>query len=325
MEREVSSPTVAPRQKVRLVFMGTPAFAAIVLEGLLRDGWRVGGAVCQPDRPKGRGRKVVPPPAKVVAEAYGVPIWQPSRMKDPAFLEFLRALAPDLVVVAAFGRILPGEVLSIPPLGCYNVHGSLLPAYRGAAPIPWAIIRGEKVTGITLFRMDEGMDTGDMLAAESLAIEPEETAGALTERLARLAVKMLPGALEEVVQGRARLVRQDHSKATLAPILRKSDGEIAWSLSAEEIRTRIRGLDPWPGAYTHLRDRRLLLWKSTVVESGRFAGSPGEVLEISAQGLLVATGQDVLRVTGLQLEGGRRMTVGEFLRGHEIEPGQKLG
>lgn len=324
MGQKETNEEAKPEKSARLVFMGTPAFAAIVLEGLLRAGWSVVGVVCRPDMPKGRGRKVLPPAAKVTAEARQIPVWQPARMKDPHFLEALRGLRPDLIVVAAYGKILPQEILSLPPQGCYNVHGSLLPAYRGAAPIRRAVMNNEQVTGITIFRMDEGMDTGDILAAESLAIDPEETAGELTERLARLAVSILPAALRDVIQGRARLVPQDHSRATYAPVLRKNDGEILWALSAEEIRNRIRGLDPWPGAYTFWKGKRLRLWKA-LAEPVESSGLPAALLSVSGEGLRVATGKGVLRVTSLQVEGGRRMTVEEFLRGHEMQAGERFG
>jgi methionyl-tRNA formyltransferase len=311
--------------KARTVFMGTPAFASIILGGILDQGWNVVALVCQPDRPKGRGRRVQPPPAKLEAQAHSIPVLQPERMGDPFFLERLREFNPDWILVAAFGRILPSEVLRLPPLGCYNVHASLLPAYRGAAPISWAILNGEKLTGITLFRMDEGLDTGDILAAAPLAIDPDETAGELGARLARLAVDILPSSMEQVLKGTARFVPQDHSRATWAPPLTKKDGEILWTLSAEEIRNRVRGLDPWPGAYTFWRGIRLRLWKAAAdpeAESGR---EPGEVVGASAEGLRVATGQGILVVRSLQLEGGRRMTVEEFLRGHRIRPGERFG
>jgi methionyl-tRNA formyltransferase len=308
----------------RLVFMGTPVFAEVVLEGLLTDGWNVVGAVTQPDRPSGRGRRILLSPVHQAAKAHGILVLQPKQIKGPVFLEDLADLRPDMAVVAAYGKILPRHVLSLPPLGCYNVHASLLPAYRGPAPVRWAIMNGEKTTGITIFRMDEGMDTGDILVAESLEIEPDETAGRLTERLARLAARVLSPALRQVVDGTARFVPQDHGKATVVPILRKGDGQVDWRLPAESIRNRIRGLDPWPGAFTFWRRKRLRLWEAEARENG-LAGEPGEVLSVGDQAVRVQTGGGALCLKSVQLEGGRRMTVEEFLRGHDMQPGDRLG
>ena len=308
----------------RIVFMGTPTFASIILEGLFEDGWNVVGAVTQPDRPRGRGRKVSTPPVSQVAQAHGILVLQPKKIKDGVFLEDLADLRPDMMVVAAYGRILPRDVLSLPPLGCYNVHASVLPAYRGPAPVRWAIINGEKTTGITIFRMDEGMDTGDLLVSDSLEIGPDETAGMLTERLARLAARIITPALRDIVEGKARFVPQEHDKATVVPILKKGDGRIDWSLSAESIRNRIRGLDPWPGAFTFWRGKRLRLWEAEAKDAGS-AGKPGEVLSVDDEGVTVRAGEGTLRLKSVQLEGGRRMRVEEFLRGHKMTPGENLG
>jgi methionyl-tRNA formyltransferase len=284
----------------RIVFMGTPAFAAIVLEGLLRDGWNVVAAVTQPDRPRGRGRKVLPPPVSQVAGANGILVLQPKRIKDSVFLEDLSDLRPDMMVVAAYGKILPRQVLFLPPLGCYNVHASVLPAYRGPAPVRWAIINGEKTTGITIFRMDEGMDTGDVLVTESLGIDPNETAGELTERLARLAARILTPVLRDIVEGRARFVPQEHEKATVVPILKKGDGLIDW------------------------RGKRLRLWEAETRDDDS-AGEPGEILSVAGDGIGVLAGEGTLGLKSLQLEGGRRMSAEEFLRGHKMQPGERLG
>lgn len=308
----------------RIVFMGTPAFASIILEGLFGDGWNVVGAVTQPDRPRGRGRKVSTPPVSQVAQAHGILVLQPKKIKDGVFLEDLADLGPDMMVVAAYGRILPRDVLSLPPLGCYNVHASVLPAYRGPAPVRWAIINGERTTGITIFRMDEGTDTGDLLVSDSLEIGPDETAGELTERLARLAARMITPALRDIVAGEARLVPQEHDKATVVPILTKADGLVDWSLSAESIRNRIRGLDPWPGAFTFWRGKRLRLWEAESKDGGS-AGKPGEVLSVDDEGLTIRAGGGTLCLKSVQLEGGRRMRVEEFLRGHKMMPGENLG
>ncbi len=304
--------------------MGTPTFASIILEGLLEDGWNVVGAVTQPDRPRGRGRKVSTPPVSQVAQAHGILVLQPKKIKDAVFLEDLADLRPDMMVVAAYGRILPRDVLSLPPHGCYNVHASLLPTYRGPAPVRWAIINGEETTGITIFRMDEGMDTGDLLVADSLAIGPNETAGMLTERLARLAARIITPALRDIVEATARFVPQEHDMATVVPILKKGDGRIDWSLSAESIRNRIRGLDPWPGAFTFWGGKRLRLWEAEAKDAGS-DGKPGDVLSVDDEGVTVRAAGGTLRLMSVQLEGGRRMPVEEFLRGHRMAPGEKLG
>ena len=320
----VPRPESVPAKAARIVFMGTPSFAAIVLEGLLEDGWNVVGAVTQPDKPRGRGRRMSAPPVSQVARKRGILVLQPRDVRDPIFHDDLRDLRPDIMVVAAYGKLLPGEILHLPPLGCFNVHASLLPAYRGAAPIRWSIMNGERETGITLFRMEAGMDTGDMVAAASLPIDPDVTAGELAEQLAELTLGILPGALHDIIEGRARFVPQDHDKATFAPVLRKEDGRIDWTLDATAIRNRVRGLDPWPGAFTFWRGKRLRLWEADRVEDGSGV-TPGEVLSVSGEGLRVATGDGVLRVDSVQLEGRRRMRVAEFIRGHRMEPGERLG
>jgi len=282
------------------------------------------GVVTQPDRPRGRGRKVSAPPVSQVAQAHGILVLQPKQIRDAVFIEDLADLRPDMMVTAAYGKILPRHVLSLPPLGCYNVHASVLPAYRGPAPVRWAIINGEETTGITIFRMDEGMDTGDLLAADSLAIGPNETAGMLTERLARLAARIITPALRDILEGTARFVPQEHDKATVVPILKKGDGMVDWTLSAESIRNRIRGLDPWPGAFTFWRGKRLRLWEAEAGAAGS-TGKPGEVLSVDDEGVAVRAGEGTLRLKSVQLEGGRRMRVEEFLRGHKMEPGENLG
>jgi methionyl-tRNA formyltransferase len=304
--------------------MGTPSFGAICLEGLFEHGWNVVGAVTQPDRPRGRGRKVLPPPVSQVAQARGILVLQPKKLNDDVFFQDLADLRPDMMVVAAYGKILPRRVLALPPLGCFNVHASVLPAYRGPAPVRWAIINGEKTTGITIFRMDEGMDTGDVLVDASLEIDPNETAGELTDRLARLAVRILTPCLRDIVDGKARFVPQDHDKATVVPILKKGDGRIDWHLPAESIRNRIRGLDPWPGAFTFWKGKRLRLWEADARDDGS-AGKPGEILSADGQGVRVRTGRGTLCLKSVQLEGGRRMSVEEFLRGHKMKPGDSLG
>jgi methionyl-tRNA formyltransferase len=312
--------TTAARNKedTRIVYMGTPWFSAWILEGLLQEGWNVAGVVTQPDRPRGRGRKVTPSPVKEAAEARRIRVLQPATVRDPTFLEELRGLGTDLIVTAAFGQILTSGLLALPPLGCFNVHFSLLPAYRGPAPVARALLNGDKETGITLFRMEEGTDTGPVLAAGSLVVDPEDTAGSLTERLAGLAREILPRTLDEIARGTARGSPQDASRATYAPMLRKDEGRIGWTQGAEEIRNRIRGLNPWPGAFTFWQGKRLRLWKAGLgpEEAG---GAPGELVHVSAQGIGVRTGRGVLVVRSVQMEGKNRVDVADFLCGHRVE------
>src|SRR5512147_571289 len=235
---------------MRIVFMGTPDFAVPSLEALLKSPDEVVGVVTQPDRPKGRGQVLTPSPVKQVALREHIPILQPTKMKDPDFLAALGAWKPDLIAVAAFGRILPPVILSLPPKGCINVHGSLLPKYRGAGPIQWAIINGETETGITTMLMDEGMDTGAMLLQEKIAIAPDDTAGSLSPRLAEVGGRLLVETLARLKAGTVVPQVQDHAQATMAPLLKKEDGAINWTVSATAIANRVRGLTPWPGAYT---------------------------------------------------------------------------
>ncbi len=317
-------PSPQQEQQHRIVYMGTPDFAAIILEGLLQSGWPISGVVTQPDRPRGRGRKVSLSPVSSVAKTSELPLLQPYKMKDDGFLKSLNDLQPDLIVVAAYGKILPPEILSLPRLGCFNIHASLLPAYRGAGPIQQAILMGEKQTGITIFRMEAGVDTGDMIASEPLDIGPEETAGELTERLALLAARMLTPILRELVRGRATFTPQNNEKATFAPVLKKEDGRIDWSHSAETICNRIRAMDPWPGAFTFIKGKRLRIWQASI-EKSDVPNPPGEILAVSKQDLIVQTGAGGLCLKALQGEGKKRMTAGDFIRGNKLQAGERLG
>ena len=315
-----------PTEKIsenRLIYMGTPQFAAIILDGLLQDGWRPAAVVSQPDRPRGRGRKLLPSPVSAIALAEKIPLWQPHQLKGKDFIAQVQSLEPDFILTAAYGKILPTEILTLPRLGCYNIHASLLPAYRGAAPVQQAIIDGQTETGITIFRMDEGIDTGEIVATERLAIEPAETAGELTERLARLASRMLIPVMEKVALGQARFQPQSDEQASLAPILNKADGRLDWRLAAEEIHNRIRGLDPWPGVFTFLHGKRLRIWRAEV-EDKETIGLPGTIHFISEKGMTVQTGKGRLLILELQLEGKKRMPVGQFIRGYQVKTGEKL-
>jgi methionyl-tRNA formyltransferase len=310
---------------MRLVFMGTPDFAAASLEALLRSDDSVVGIVTQPDRPKGRGQILTPSPVKLLAQREQIPLLQPLKMKDPEFLQTLVGWKPDLIAVAAFGRILPPAILSLPPLGCINVHGSLLPKYRGAGPIQWAIINGEPETGITTMLMDEGMDTGAMLLQEAIPITPDDTAGTLSPRLAELGGRLLVETIARLKAGTLVPRPQNASLATLAPLLNKEDGVIDWALPATVLANRIRGLSPWPGAYTTMTGGdRWTIWRALAVP-GSATKPPGIVVAITAEAIHVATGAGVLAVTELQPANSRRMAVSQYLAGHPVAVGDRLG
>ena len=310
---------------MRLVFMGTPDFASASLEALLRSDNSVVGIVTQPDRPKGRGQTLTPSPVKLLAQRAQIPLLQPLKMKDPEFLHTLAGWKPDLIVVSAFGRILPPAILSLPPRGCINVHGSLLPKYRGAGPIQWAIMNGEKETGITTMLMDVGMDTGAMLLQEAIPIMPDDTAGTLAPRLAELGGKLLVETITRLKAGTLVPRPQDTSQATLAPLLTKEDGEIDWTLPATALANRVRGLSPWPGAYTTVAGgARWAIWQASALP-GHVTQPPGTVITVTTDALHVTTGDGVLAVMELQPANSRRMTVSQYLAGHPIAVGLQLG
>jgi len=307
--------------KLRTVFMGTPDFACDTLQGLIDAGVNLVGVFTQPDRPKGRGKKLAPPPVKVLAAEHSVPVFQPQRLRKPEAVEELRQLQPDLVVVVAYGQILPKDVLDIPPHGCINVHASLLPKYRGAAPINQAIIDGESGTGITTMLMDEGLDTGDMLVKRSLDIGPNETAGELHDRLAKLGRETMEETLRLLCAGELKPEKQDDALTSYAPMLKKEDGQIDWTQPAAVIHNRVRGLSPWPGAFTCLRGELLKIAKTRVAEG---TGQPGEVLSANAEGVVIACGQQALTLGALQLPGKKMLPAADFLRGNELRAGETL-
>ncbi len=307
----------------RILFMGTPYFAVPVLKGLLAGPDRVVAVVTQPDREKGRGKKIAAPPVKIEALAAGLPVLQPTKIKTQEFRETLEGLAPDIIVVAAYGRILPPSILGVPPLGCINVHGSLLPKYRGAAPIQWAVINGETEVGVTIMRMDEGMDTGDILLPARLMAAPDETAGTLFTKLAHLGAATLRRALDLLRENRLRPAPQDHSRATLAPMLTKEHGLIDWNRPATELHCWIRGLDPWPTAYSFLKQRRFRFFLPEVIHCTT-PSVPGTLLRADREGLLVATGHDALLIREIQPEGGRRMAAGAYICGHPLSAGKRF-
>lgn len=305
--------------------MGTPDFAVPSLEALLRSPDEVVGVVTQPDRPKGRGQALAAPPIKLLCERERIPYLQPTKMKDPAFLDALRAWRPDLIAVAAFGRILPPVILQLPPKGCVNVHGSLLPKYRGAGPVQWAVINGERETGITTMLMDEGMDTGQMLLQERLTIGPDETAGELATRLARLGGRLLVETIHRMKEGTLVPQPQDHAQATMAPLLKKENGVIDWTRRAADLANQVRGMSPWPGAVTQAGEEQWKIWKAVPAVESTAGQPPGTVLHAGPRGLLVATGEGALAITELQPPNRRRMSAADYLAGHPIKPGLVLG
>lgn len=299
--------------KMRILFMGTPEFAVPCLQSLLDAGHEVAAVFTRQDKPKGRGYALSAPPVKVLAEQRGIPIYQPATLRAPEAAETVRGLSPDAVVVVAYGKILPKEILRIPPFGCINVHASLLPKYRGAAPIQWAVVNGEKVTGVTTMMMDEGIDTGDILFSERTGIGPDETAGELSERLSKIGAGLLVKTLEAVRDGTAVRIPQG-GESCYAPMLSREKSHIDWSRPAGEIHNLARGLLPWPAAWTVCGGKRLKLFGSAAVpgpagEAGRVSGRDGRFLVSCGEG----TALELLEV---QPEGGRRMSGRDFLRGH---------
>lgn len=307
---------------IRTVFMGTPEFALPTLQGLLSAGVDLCAVFTQPDRPRGRGKLLAPPPVKEMAVAHGLPVFQPQKLRDPAVVETLRSLRPDLIVVVAYGQILPASILDIPRYGCINVHASLLPRYRGAAPINKAIVDGEQVTGVTTMLMDVGLDIGDMLVKRATEIGIEETAGQLHDRLALLGREAMAETLRRLCEGTLRPEPQDDAQSSYAPMMKKEDGRIDWRHPARDIHNLVRGLSPWPGAFTSWNGQMLKLGR-TLAEEGPDA-EPGTVVAADGCGVCIACGQGVLRVRELQLAGKKKLPAGDFLRGASLSVGTRL-
>ncbi len=306
---------------LRIVFMGTPQFACPTLQMLIDRGERVVAVVTQPDRPKGRGQQTQAPPVKELAVQHGIQVLQPLKVRAPEAIEEIRALAPDLIVVVAFGQILPKALLEIPRFGCINVHASLLPRYRGAAPINWAIINGESEAGVTTMQMDVGLDTGDMLLKRSTPIAPDDDAQSLHDRLSLIGAEAMNETLDLLREGKLVPEKQDDSVSNYAPMLKKEDGRIDWRRSPREIACRISGVTPWPGAYTTLEGKLLKLFR---VRTGTGSGIPGTILAADRNGLEVACAGGSVIIGELQLEGKRRLSVGDFLAGCRLLPGTVL-
>jgi methionyl-tRNA formyltransferase len=312
------------RPELNIIFMGTPDFAVPSLKALHDSGHRIDLVVTQPDRPKGRGRKVLFSPVKDAALDLGYEVIQPLSLKTPEFYEKAAALSPDIFVVIAFGHILSKQLLSIPKKGAINMHASLLPRYRGPAPIQWAIIKMEKETGVTSMLMDEGLDTGNILLSERTEIYPKETSISLHDRLSKIAADLLISTLSGICANSIKPVSQDNSLATYAPILKKADGLIDWSKSAREIEAFIRGMTPWPGAFTFIGKKRIKIFDSDIV-TGDSGENPGTVTGNTPDALCISTGKNFLSIKELQEESGKRLSIKDYLRGSSIPPGTVLG
>lgn len=313
---------------MKIIFMGTPDFAVPCLEALVRSGYDVAAVVTQPDKPFGRKQgRLKPPPVKEAALRLGIKtLLQPEKVRTPEFLESIRRLGPDLIVTAAYGRILTKEVLDVPRFGCVNVHGSLLPKYRGASPIQWALINGDSVTGITTMFMDEGMDTGDILLQREIGITQDMNCRELYEKLEALGAETLIQTLHELERGTLKRKRQDPSRAVNVPMMKKEMGLIDWSKSAPEIHNLVRGTNPWPGAFTFYRGDRMKVWKTALMEDEPESAAgdrPGRVVRILKDSLVVATGKGRVKITELQFENCRRMGVCQC--GHNMDEGEVLG
>ena len=316
---------------MKIVFMGTPEFAANILSLLAESGHEIGYAVSQPDKAKNRGKKLQPTPVKEEAERRNIEVLQPERIKgNQEFFDTLKAYGPDLIVVAAYGKILPKEILDLPPLGCINVHGSLLPKYRGAAPVQRCIMDGEKITGVTLMYMEEGLDTGDMLATAETEVA-RKTSDELMNELSILGGKLLVEKLPEIEAGTLERVKQDDSLATYASMIFKEDGKIDFSKTPEEIERLVRGASPWPGAYTLLDGEMFKVWEADIADDA-YAKSvltsssvQGEIVALTKNSIDVAAGEGVLKLISVQAPGKKRMSAGDYIRGSKLEKGTRLG
>jgi methionyl-tRNA formyltransferase len=307
-----------------VVFFGTPPFAERSLARIDASGHRLVGVVTQPDRPRGRGQKLVSGPVKSFAEARGLPVLQPTRLRDEAFMAAITAWRPDIAVVAAYGRILPQALIDLPRLGTINVHGSLLPRWRGAAPVHRAILAGDTETGVTIMRLVQALDAGPMLARTRVTIGPEETSAALEARLADAGAELLVATLDRLAEGPVPEEEQAAGEVTYAPRLERHESRVDWTRSAPEIHNQIRGLQPWPAAVVLFHGRRLTLLESAVVVPAAASGEPGTVVAVQPDGLIVATGAGALEVTRVQLEGRPAMAVRQFLNGHPVTAGDRF-
>lgn len=326
---------------MKVVFMGTPDFAVGALEAIMEAGHQVTAVVTQPDKPKGRGKEVQMSPVKACALSHDIPVFQPVKIREPEAVETLRTYQADIFVVAAFGQILSEKILTMPKYGCVNIHASLLPKYRGAGPIQWAVINGEKITGVTIMQMDKGVDTGDMLFKAEVPIASDETADTLHDKLAAAGAGLIVEALAKIETGDVTPVKQNDEEASHAKMLQKSMGKIDWQMETERLDCLIRGLISWPGAFTLFRGKTLKIWREEVVSEQKLAdfeklsgqnqegfirnGPPGTVIRVEKDAFYVQTGDGILRLTEVQPEGKKRMAVKDFLLGYPVKAGEQLG
>lgn len=311
---------------MKVIFMGTPDFAVGTLEALIEAGHEVVLAVTQPDKPKGRGKEMQYTPVKECALKHAIPVFQPRRVREPECIEELRKYDADIMVVVAFGQILPKEILEMCTYGCVNVHASLLPKYRGSAPIQWAIIDGEEVTGVTTMQMDEGLDTGDMLLKTEIPVEPKETGGSLFDKLAQAGAELCVETLEALQNGTVTPIPQGETTTAYAKMLDKQLGDINWNKTAVEIERLIRGLTPWPSAYTNWNEKVMKIWDAEVsdIDVEMEDAKPGTIVKVEKDAFYVQTGEGLLKVCELQIPGKKRMDAGAFLRGYQVKVGEEL-
>lgn len=321
---------------MKIVYMGTPDFAVAPLEALIKAGHQISAVVTQPDKQKGRGKEVQMTPVKECALKYGIPVFQPVKIKEKEAIKKLKEYSADLFVIAAFGQILSEEILNMPQFGCINIHASLLPAYRGAAPIQWVILNGEAKTGVTIMQMEKGLDTGDMLLKVEIDIDPKETGESLHDKLMEAGARLIVEALPKLERGELVPKKQDDSLSSYAPRLTKAMGLIDWNKEAAEIERLIRGLNSWPSAYTYYNGKTLKIWEADVIpvdnkensvqtDGENNAVRPGTICRIGKDHFDIACGKDLLRIHSLQLEGKKRVSVKDFLLGYQLEPGSQLG
>jgi methionyl-tRNA formyltransferase len=310
---------------MKIVFMGTPEFAVPSLEMLNNEGYEIAAVVTQPDKPKGRGKKLAAPPVKEFAINHEINVLQPEKVRTEEFIQKLVFIKPDILITVAYGKILPKAVLDIPQSGCINVHGSLLPKYRGPAPINWSIINGEKKTGITTMYTDIGMDTGDILLKREIEITNDMTARELNDKLSLLGAEVLKETIRTIEIGKLLRIPQNEKDATYAPILKKDLGEINWLKASTDIHNLVRGTIPWPSAYTFYKGERVRIWKTQVINEDLTEYKPGTIIQVSNEGMLVACGKGFLKVKEVQFDSSRRMTVEDYICGHTIDEGEILG
>ena len=310
---------------MKIVYMGTPDFAVPPLAALVKAGYEVTAVITQPDKPKGRGKTLLPTPVKEEAMKHEITVYQPQKVRDPEFVEVLKNLAPDMIVVAAFGQIIPKEILDMPKYGCINIHASLLPKYRGAAPIQQAVIDGEKESGVTIMKMGMGLDTGDMISQAVVTLSEDETGGSLFDRLAETGASLLIQTIPSIENGTATYTKQpEESPTPYAAMITKKMGLLDFSRNAEVLERLVRGMNPWPSAYTYLNNKTLKVWKAVVedAESGKVA--PGTIVGVDKKGIHVDCGEKILVLQEVQLEGKKRMETDAFLRGYQVTEGTIL-